>query len=696
MKIKKTKAATLISLFVCGSSLAQVEVIKEKTLSKDVHKDVPINQTEDMEAMKVWGTKVQASSINISEEDITIRQADHLSDLLRSIPGVDVGGAHSLNQRINIRGLDDKDLAITIDGAVQNTYMYHHAGNLQIHADILKAVEVEVGTNSVINGGLGGAVRFETKEAKDLLDYGQQFGGRVQASFADNDSTGGSASLFGQLSDHVDILGYYNYVDRNNYTVGGGRILGTDGVVINETGEVKGLAGETNDALIKLGWDISANQRLEFGIENYQDEGDYSYRPDMGLATDTAIADSLGLPLVYPTQFTRDTYTLNHDLFWGQNSNLRTSVYYNNSELNRDESGIAAVFDDSPSLVEGFAKNKGFNVLGNTSLNFNTLNALTYGIELIDYQTQYKEDGQNISGEEATNLAVYIQDRISWDNGLSLTPGMRYDSYDVDSKVVNQTFDDITFALALEYQFNPNFTASLSSTELFKGPELSEVFVGAGISDTENQDIEAETGINHQLSFTYQAPHGIDLGATFFRTDIDNYIYEYVDDNIGDLQINGYELFLRHKTGHLNTLLSYAAQESELNAYSSYSQFDGARLDRSIGDNINLSFDYALPSKNLNFHWNTMFVDKLDAQIDLDELNNPKKSYVVHNLSMKWLPQQNFKGMELTLGIDNVFDKHYASHASRTGDSFHPRFGSLHLTDYEPGRNIKATIAYKF
>jgi hemoglobin/transferrin/lactoferrin receptor protein len=696
MKIEKTKLATLIGLLLSGSTLAQTNENQNNEQDKEVREDLTVEQSENMETMKVWGTKVQATSININEEDITIRQADHLSDLLRSIPGVDVGGAHSLNQRINIRGLDDKDLAITIDGAVQNTYMYHHAGNLQIHADILKAVEVEVGTNSVINGGLGGAVRFETKEAKDLLDYGQQYGGRVQGSFADNDSTGASVSLFGQLSDKIDFLGYYNYVDRDNYTVGGSKILGADGEVINNTGKVKGLAGETNDALVKLGWDLSVNQRLEFGVENYQDEGNYSYRPDMGLATDTAIAESLGLPLVYPTKFTRDTYTLNHDLNWGQNSTLKTSIYYNNSELRRDESGIAAVFDDSPSLVEGYAKNKGFNLLGNSALNFSVLNDLTYGIELIDYQTQYREDGISISGEEASNWALYIEDRISWDNGFSVIPGIRYDSYDVNSNIVDNTFDDITLALALEYQFTNNFMASLSSTELFKGPELAEVFVGAGINDTENQDIKAETGVNHQLSFTYHAPLGLDFGATFFKTEINDYIYEYADDNIGDLEIDGYELFVHHSKGNLNTLLSYASQDSELNAFATYSAYDGARLDRSIGDSINLSFDYEIPAKNIDFHWNTMFVDKLAAQPDLDELNNPKKSYVVHNISMKWMPAQKLKGLELTFGIDNVFDKHYASHASRTGDSFHPRFGALHLTDYEPGRNVKATIAYKF
>jgi hemoglobin/transferrin/lactoferrin receptor protein len=625
-----------------------------------------------------------------------MRQADHLSDLLRSIPGVDVGGAHSLNQRINIRGLDDKDLAISIDGAVQNTYMYHHMGNLQIHADILKAVEVEVGTNSVVNGGLGGAVRFETKEAKDLLDYGQRFGGRIQGSLADNDSTGGSLSLFGQLNDQWDVLAYYNHVDRDNYTVGGGRIVGSDGEVINENGEVKGLAGITKDSLIKFGLDISANQRLEFGLENYNDEGQYSYRPDMGLATDLAIAENLGLPLTYPTEFTRDTYTLNHELFWGEGSTLRTAVYHNNSHLRRDESGIAAVFPDSPSLVEGTARNQGFNVLGTTGLTRAQNHQLTYGLEYIDYTTTYKQEAQRVSGEEANNLAFYLEDRMGFDNGFYLTPGIRYDRYDVESAVVNNTFDELTLALALDYDVTERLSLGWSSTQLFKGPELSEVFVGAGIRDTENQNIKAETGINHQLSFTYQANHGIDFGATLFRTEIDDYIYEYADDNVGDLSIDGFEAFISHKAGNLVTLLTYATQDSELDAFAAYSEFAGARLDRSIGDNIDLTLDYQVPDLNLHLFWNTRFVDKLGAQVDLDERISPKKSHAVHNVSMRWLPRQQFQGLELTLGVDNLFDKLYASHASRTGDSFHPRFGALHLTDYEPGRNVKFTVAYKF
>ena len=84
--------------------------------------------------------------------------------------------------------------------------MYHHMGNLQIHADILKAVEIEVGTNSVINSGLGGSVKFKTKEAKDLLEYGQTIGVQDTGFIASNDSSGGSITSYGQLSNNVDFL----------------------------------------------------------------------------------------------------------------------------------------------------------------------------------------------------------------------------------------------------------------------------------------------------------------------------------------------------------------------------------------------------------------------------------------------------------------------------------------------------------
>ena len=78
-------------------------------------------------------------------------------------------------------------------------------------------------------------------------------------------------------------------------------------------------------------------------------------------------------------------------------------------------------------------------------------------------------------------------------------------------------------------------------------------------------------------------------------------------------------------------------------------------------------------------------------------MNNEKQSYAIHNVSLRWSPSQ-VNGLNVRVGIDNVFDEFYASHSSKNGVTGHPLAGEdgLFLMDYEPGRNIKASIAYQF
>ncbi len=654
--------------------------------------------SEEIEEVVVWGTEVNSSTFQLEGDALGIKQAEHISDLLRGIPGVDVGGAHSLNQRITIRSMDDKDLRITIDGANQNTYMYHHMGNLQIHADILKSVDINVGNNSVVNGGLGGSVWFQTREASDLLSNGD-WGGRVQTSFATNGANSLSLTGYGQVSDAVDLLVYYNTVERDNYEVGGGKILDQNGVELAGTdGEVRGLEGDLSDALIKLGWNISDSQRFKIGYESYEDQGDYSYRPDMGLATDLAIANSLGIPLVYPTEFSRDTLTLNYDLDWGDSSTLKTSLFQNTSELWRDERGLVSWVPAFANIVEGEAKSTGLNVLANSTLGAG--HDLTYGLNIINYETQYSENGSRLSGEDADSAALFIEDRIEFDNGWTVIPGLRYDTYDIDSAVVDDSFSDTTASIALEYAPIDSVLLRVSSTQLFKGPEIGEVFIGAGIGDAPNPEITAETGLNNEISVAYQA-QSFALGLTVFNTQIDDYIYDYaggIKDNVGDMEVEGFEAFAEYQMEQLTALITYASAESELSAFSQYATLDGARIDRQQGDSLSVNLDYSLLDSELFLHWDAMIVDDINAGVDLDgaTLDNAKDGFTVHNIAIRWTPFNIAEGLEFTLGVDNVLDEFYASQSSRTGVSFHPRFGQLYLQDFEPGRNIKSTVSFRF
>lgn len=672
-----------------------------------------VNEKE-IETISVWGTQVRSSSLYVQGEDLANKQADHISDLLRVLPGIDVGGAHSLNQRITIRGMDDKDLKISIDGASQNSYMYHHMGNLQIHADILKSVDIEVGTNSIINGGLGGAVRFKTKNARDLLINEQSFGGRVQVNASTNSGSNYSLTGYGLVNNNVDFLVYHNGVNNENYEVGGGKIKDFEGNKISGTdGNVRGLEGEVNDTLIKFGWDITKDQRIQLSYETYQDKGNYSYRPDMGLATDLAITNSLEVPLLWPTEFTRDTVTLNYELVWGDSSTLDIVAFSNTSELWRDETGYAEnpAYTTWAAIVTGEAKNIGFNILGTTDIEGDISQALTYGIDVIKYKTNYQAayaSSTDMSNEESTNKSIFAQTVVDFGNGFTFTPGVRYDHFDVQSSVVDNTFSDISFSLAGAYQVTDNLVLKLSSTELFKSPELGEVFTGAGLYERENAAIEAEKGTNTEFSLAFQVNDLVSLGGTYFVTNIENFIYDYAavpnggdrdswKDNVGDMEVKGFELYVGYQAESLSSQLSYSSAESELNAFADYQVLDKSRIDREQGDTISAEIGYEFSDYNVSVHWEMMHVSDVEDGLNLDgaSKNNAKDSFTVQNIQARW-DAESIDGLTVIVGVDNLFDEFYASQSSRTGLSSHPRFGDLYLVDYEPGRNIKATVSYSF
>ena len=91
---------------------------------------------------------------------------------MRDIPGVYVGGTNGMNQKIYMRGVSDRGLNITIDGAKTKWKYFSPQRDLLIDPDLIKAIDVEVGSRSVVNGSgaLGGSVAFKTVDAKDLLE----------------------------------------------------------------------------------------------------------------------------------------------------------------------------------------------------------------------------------------------------------------------------------------------------------------------------------------------------------------------------------------------------------------------------------------------------------------------------------------------------------------------------------------------
>lgn len=647
-------------------------------------------QDSDIEEISVWGTRVSSSSLYLGEQEIAIKQADHLSDLLRPLPGVDIGGTHSVNSRINFRGLDDRNLSIYVDGALQTNYLYHHIGNLLINPDILKSADVQLGANTVTHGGIGGSLRFDTMDAADLLEYtDRDFGARFSGTLHSNDMIGASGTVYGKVAEKVDALVYFNHVDRGNFTDGSDR-------------ETIGSDGTTQDLLAKVGFDVSENQRFEVSYNLLTDEGDYTQRPDMGVLTNEAITGDILLP----TEYERETITARYELDLGDAFAFEATYYLNDMSLWRDESnpGIPRAHG---SAKEAQADNDGALVFATSQLGAEGLtHTLKYGLEYFNQNQTYlpiADDATTAQQQDSRMLALFVEDEVAIGERFILRPGLRYTDYEINYEETGESgsWDKLTVGLAAEAELTEGFRVLGSYTSLFRGPELAEVFVGTGSRKLVNDALDAETGHNVELGFRYTGAIGdatLNLGANLFWTELRNFIAETAvpntttsevwDTNIGTAKISGVEASANLMLNGWDALVTFSSSELNDEALTTTATTESLR---EVGDTLSTELSYTFPNAFLTVGWNMQYVfekTSVSGQV--------KEAYTVHNLSARWDNPADIEGLSLIVGVDNLLDKTYTSHASRAGDTFHPLFGALHLNDVEPGRNIKVTVSHRF
>ena len=661
--------------------------IKLSLIATALLSGVAIAQEQTLEAVEVWETQVTSSSLNVKGSTIETKQADHLSDLLRDLPGVDVGGTSSINNRIAIRGIEDENLDITIDGAkISNVNMFHHIGNLLVNPDILKKADIQVGTNSVVSGSLGGSVAFETKDGKDLLQEGREYGARIQGNYNSNNSLEGSVAAYGKVSEKVDLLLYHHYVQKENWEDGRGV-------------ESFGTEGDVGNTLIKVGYDISDVQRITLSYDKLKDKGDYAPRPDFGKAYNQFATGNY----LYPTEYNRETITLKHEVDLGDALFLQTSIYSNENQLERYEKrdgvtqpvrAVPAGMNRYEGLLDGLVQTKGINSKAQTNIQTGTINnTLTYGA-LYDVQSsKVKWSGQQYGkNEEAKMGALFVEDAIQFESGLIVTPGVRYTNYKLDGSYGKIDDSAFTYGLAAEYPLSENFSLLASATTLYKGVEMVDVLASNRLFTATNTNLKAETGINKEVGFKYETKNmlGADsLGFSFkvFDTTIDDYIVTTWPNsttaliaNAGTLDIQGFESSFAYAKDTFNALVTYSKSDSKF-------KNTGLSTQREPGDSVSINLDYAV-MKNLSFSWDSLFVMKEESKYIAAQ--NIKEAYDVHDIAVKWKPQ-SAKGLTLIAGIDNIFDETYVSHASENRT-----LSGVSLADYEPGRNVKLSFAYEF
>ncbi|WP_255903246.1 TonB-dependent receptor domain-containing protein [Vibrio campbellii] len=615
---------------------------------------------DDMEVMEVLGHTPEGIDITIDSDQLAKSQAQDLNDIFRKDAEISVGGSSGVSQKIYVRGLEDTMLNVSIDGAEQSGNLFHHQGRLSIEPELLKQVDVSAGAGRATDGpgALGGAIKFTTKDAHDLLTAGETYGAMLKGGYnTNNEGYKVSASLYGEVADQLGLLASFGYVDGDNIEDGKGQ-------------EQPYTALEQQVALLKLSGQLNDEHYLSVSYDYRNDDGRRLNRPHFQPSFKNA-------PLDQETD--RSTFTLNHKYNASDLFNLDTTFYYTDSHL---------AHKDHPrwGTSDGSIQTSGVKIFNTSKLTGHTLvYGLDYKKDKSEFETNY--DGKKNDEEKGTVYGLFVQDDWMLTETIILTAGARYDWYELTDNM-EQDFDSSGFSpnVGINYNALEGLNLFASYAEAFRGQQIKELFV---IDYRENDpNRKPEEARNLELGANYQYDDFF-AGITFFDSTIKDVVTNQgaIYTNVGDLDNQGITAYLGYAIADVSARLSYNQSRPELNG-TPLSDEDST-LGTSIGDTWVLDLIYQ-PMESLEFGWNARFVERLTDVAD-PTVHPEKPGYGVHDVYAYWMPIAD-EELSLTLSVKNVFDKYYFDHAS-----YMAYIGSPVAQGYaSPGRDFRFNVTYAF
>lgn len=668
-------------------SLVIAAVFSNQLLAKDI---------QELEATEV--TAQEKSQYNVSSEELLDEQVNDIKGIFKKIAAVDVSNSARYSQKTYIRGVEEHSANVTIDGARQDGQMFHHAGNQMVDTSMLKSVSVELGASSVLSGyGANvGAIKYETLDPQDMLAPSQKFG--FKASTAMDTATEFKQvnfSGYGMLTEKLSALASVNWNES-------GDIETPDkDPIVNKHSELK-------SSLIKLVYDFSDVEQLDFSAQRYEDSGHRAFSGEKPGAT--TIEEALGF-----NGYERDTYTLNyHNNSDNPLLNLSVDAYLNEKRMVRsDATGTNWYHDADGWHKDGTAytpaRDYSYKTVGLNVRNTFIINdiAWTAGIESFKSKQGIKvaglkeitlADGTKKSadvsvnhGPESSLIGAYVQGEFEL-GAFTVVPGVRYDSYTL-SGAYDSSFNQFSPKLTVDWQANENLLFKAGYGRIFKGPGLPEtLMIKEGM--TQSAEAKAETGnhIEFNIIQDLQSALNVDSASAYlnlYQYTIDNSYHPTKNTSLNrsrfDLTMTGVEAGFNISHQDLTGYISYSYNTGE-DAYPTYTAdnlYSGTHV-------IRVGADYQV-SDSLLIGWNSNFSSS--ASLDYVEDGNQKADKAGFGVSDFWLDYQvtQVEGLSLNLAVENAFDKAYQNH-----NSFGMYWGSSTYNDNEVGRNFKLAASYQF
>lgn len=634
-------------------------VLKPLVLTLAIAFSTAVQAAPDTELAPIQVTAQRGADTNtvVHAARIEAEQAVSLQDLFKQTPEVSVGGGGlPAAQKLYVRGLGERMLSVSIDGAAQPEAAYHHAGQVMIEPDLLKRVEVEAGTAAATAGpgALGGALRFTTKSALDLLRPGERAGAIVKAGYFDaSDGAKTGVSVFGRLGERTGLLASQSQYNSNDYKDGNRQL-------------VANTAADSLSRFVKLDTGSGAH-RLALAWEKNRDQGLRNKRTNL-------IAAGINGPQQQLMERTSSTVNYGYKP-GGAMVDLQLTAYDN------DNAVLLGV--GTPQLENDGTRTRGLNAM----------NIMRIGEHKLSYGLNYRRDegyahlpDARPVEEGASVAGIFVQDDLALGEQFALGLGARYDRYRyTDLRGRSFASSGASPSASLTWLPNESLTIRLGHARALRGVGVIEPFLIA-LQDND-PGLEAEKASNTDLGLHWRRNAWF-ANATLFDQKIDHYIgYDAMRENLGDVRTRGYSASAGYDAGVWAASIGLSHAKPRLNGQP-LSSSDAFLLGNASGRTWVAQLDRAFPERYLKLGWTTRATEKLDY---VPQGAATKPGYTVHDLYARWLPMGDER-LSMTLTINNIGDKFYYDHSSF---GFHPRWGSVAALP-ELGRNVRLTLASRF
>ncbi|MDD7995756.1 TonB-dependent siderophore receptor [Kosakonia radicincitans] len=748
----KIKALTLlVNLGIYGAALPAMAADSNTT-----------NSTENDDTIVVTAAQqnLQAPGVSTITAD-EIRKnppARDVSEIIRTMPGVNLtgnatSGQRGNNRQIDIRGMGPENTLILIDGkpvTSRNSVRLGWRGERDSRGDtnwvppeMIERIEVIRGPAAARygNGAAGGVVNIITKKDKTNEWHGawntyfnapehKDEGSTKRTDFSLSGPLGGDVSfrLYGNLAKTQADAWDINQDHQSERT----------GIYANTM--AAGREGSINkDINGVVRWDFAPLQSLEFEA-GYSRQGNLyagdTQNTNNDSSTNNYVKENYGKET---NRLYRQNYSVTWNGGWDNGVTTNNWLQYEHTRNSRLGEGLAGG-------LEGLFNTNKFTDIDlsdvmlhnevNLPLDLLVNQTLTLGTEW--NQQRMKDMASNkqafqggpISGLSSTNrspyssadiYSVFAEDNMELTESTMLTPALRFDHHTIvgnnwsPSLNLSQGLgDDFTLKMGIAraykapslYQTNPNYIL------YSRGQGCYASGTGVGCYMMGNDDLKAETSINKEIGLEFKR-EGWLAGLTWFRNDYRNKIeagYSPLSQtSVGSTKTDLYQwenvpkAVVEGLEGTLNVPVSDAVTWSNNFTYmlQSKNKTTGERLSIIPEYTVNSTLSWQIVqdvSVQSTFTWyGKQEPKKYDYQGNrvTGSATNEVSPYSIVGLSGTW---DVTKYVSLTAGIDNLFDKRHwrAGNAQSTGGSTGWMYGAGAETYNESGRTWYMSVNTHF